>query len=71
MFTQRGAGALLAGTGAFMNSKRESIVGLAASHVLPACYALREFVTAGDMISAGMVERGERKQTAAEASKAD
>jgi putative ABC transport system substrate-binding protein len=53
MFTQRGAGALLAGTGAFMNSKRERIVGLAASHVLPSCYALREFVTAGGLMSYG------------------
>jgi putative tryptophan/tyrosine transport system substrate-binding protein len=33
---QRGAGALHVGTGAFMNSKRERIVALAARHRIPA-----------------------------------
>ena len=33
---QRGAGALLVGTGAFMETNRELIVALAARHALPA-----------------------------------
>ena len=35
-FVQRGAGALLVGGGAFMNSNRERLVALAARHALPA-----------------------------------
>ena len=38
-FVQRGAGALLVGAGAFMNSHRERLVALAARHALPASYA--------------------------------
>ena len=38
-FVQRGAGALLVGSGAFMNSHRERIVALAARHALPASYS--------------------------------
>jgi putative ABC transport system substrate-binding protein len=52
-FVQRGAGALLVGTGAFTNSNRERIVALAARHRLPASYNLREFVTAGGLMSYG------------------
>jgi putative ABC transport system substrate-binding protein len=52
-FVQRGAGALLVGTGAFTNSHRERIVALAARHALPASYALRESVTAGGLMSYG------------------
>jgi putative tryptophan/tyrosine transport system substrate-binding protein len=52
-FAQRGAGALLCGTGAFLNSNRERIVALAARHALPASYALREFVAAGGLMSYG------------------
>ena len=37
-FVQRGAGALLVGTGAFMTSHREQLVALAARHALPASY---------------------------------
>jgi putative ABC transport system substrate-binding protein len=48
---QRGAGALLAGTGAFMNSHRQRLVALAARHALPAIYALRESVAAGGLMS--------------------
>src|SRR5262249_4023573 len=50
---QRGVGALFAGTGAFLNSHRERVVALAAHHALPACYALREFATAGGLMSYG------------------
>jgi ABC-type uncharacterized transport system substrate-binding protein len=52
-FVQRGAGALLVGTGAFMNSHRERLVALAARHALPASYTLREFVVAGGLMSYG------------------
>jgi len=48
---QRGAGALLCGAGAFHNSHRERIVALAARHGVPAIYNLREFVTAGGLMS--------------------
>jgi putative ABC transport system substrate-binding protein len=50
-FVQRGAGALLAGTGAFLNSHREQIVALAARHALPASYVWREAVVAGGLMS--------------------
>jgi putative ABC transport system substrate-binding protein len=51
MFVERGAGALYAGSGAFLNSQRERVVALAARHRLPAIYALREFVAAGGPMS--------------------
>ena len=50
-FVQRGAGALLAGTGSFMFSNRDRLVALAARHALPASYALREFAVAGGLMS--------------------
>lgn len=50
---QRGAGALQAGGGAFLNSHRERIVALAARHAVPAIYPLREFVAAGGLMSYG------------------
>ena len=50
---QRGAGALLVGTGAFLNSHRERLVSLAAHHRLPASYGWREAVVAGGLMSYG------------------
>jgi ABC-type uncharacterized transport system substrate-binding protein len=50
-FVQRGASALLAGTGAFMNSHRQQLVALAARHALPAIYSLREPVADGGLMS--------------------
>jgi ABC-type uncharacterized transport system substrate-binding protein len=48
---QRGAGALLAGGGGFVYSRRERIVALAARHGIPAIYIWREAVAAGGLIS--------------------
>ncbi len=50
---QRGASALLVGSGAFLNSNRQRIVALAARHSLPALYPLREFASAGGLMSYG------------------
>jgi hypothetical protein len=52
-FPQRGVGALLIGSGAFLNSHRERIVMLAAHHRLPALCPLREYVSAGGLMSYG------------------
>jgi putative ABC transport system substrate-binding protein len=52
-FTQRGAGALLVSTGSFFHSRRERLVALAAQHRIPTIYVLREFVTAGGLMSYG------------------
>jgi putative ABC transport system substrate-binding protein len=50
---QRGAGALLSGSGGFLLSRRERFVALAAQHRIPTMYILREFVTAGGLMSYG------------------
>ena len=52
-FVQRGAGALLVGVGAFLNSNRERVVALAARHGLPAIFAQREVALAGGLASYG------------------
>ena len=52
-FIQRGAGALLVGAGAFLTSKRGSIVALAARYAVPAMYVEREGVVAGGLMSYG------------------
>jgi putative tryptophan/tyrosine transport system substrate-binding protein len=52
-FPQRGVGALLIGSGPFLNSHRERIVASAARHRLPTLYPLREFVSAGGLMSYG------------------
>ena len=52
-FVQRGAGALLVGAGPLLFSNRERTVALAARHALPAIYSLREFVTAGGLMTYG------------------
>ena len=50
-FVQHGAGALLIGSGAFTNSHRQRLVALAAQYGIPAIYGVREFVTAGGLMS--------------------
>jgi putative ABC transport system substrate-binding protein len=52
-FVERGAGALLIGTGPFMNSHRERLAALAAHYRLPAIFSLREFPAAGGLMSYG------------------
>ena len=52
-FVQRGAGAVLVGTGAFSFANRERLVVLAARHRLPASYTWREAVVAGGLMSYG------------------
>jgi putative ABC transport system substrate-binding protein len=48
---EQGAGALHAGIGAFMSSRRERVVALAARHRIPAIYNWREAVAAGGLMS--------------------
>jgi putative tryptophan/tyrosine transport system substrate-binding protein len=52
-FAQRRADALFVGTGAFLTSKRESIVALAARYAIPASYQVREAAVAGGLMSYG------------------
>jgi len=53
MLVQRGAGAVLIGSGPFLTSRRQQLVSLAASSRLPTMYSLREYVEAGGLISYG------------------
>jgi putative ABC transport system substrate-binding protein len=50
-FVQRGAGALLVGSGTFTFSRREPIIALAARHRLPASFTNREAVLGGGLLS--------------------
>ena len=47
------AGALVVGSDALFNSRRDQIVALASRHAVPAIYALREFISTGGLISYG------------------
>ena len=51
--TREGADALLVTSDAFLASRREQIVTLAARYAVPAIYGQREFVAAGGLISYG------------------
>jgi putative ABC transport system substrate-binding protein len=50
---ERGAKALLVGSGPLLTSNRERVVALAARYAIPAIYPLREFVEAGGLMSYG------------------
>jgi putative ABC transport system substrate-binding protein len=52
-FVQRGADALLCGSGPFMTAQRSQLIELAARHRLPACYHVREVVADGGLMSYG------------------
>ena len=59
---QRGVGALLVGSGGFMNSHREHVAALAARHRLPASYVWRETVEAGGFMSYGPSQSDAHRQ---------
>jgi putative tryptophan/tyrosine transport system substrate-binding protein len=52
-FVERRAGGLLVGTGPFLTSNRERVVALAARYGVPAIYPLREYASAGGVMSYG------------------
>jgi putative ABC transport system substrate-binding protein len=52
-FAQARVGALLVGSGAYLNAHRERLVALAARHAIPAIYAQREVAVAGGLMSYG------------------
>lgn len=61
-FVQRRAGALLVGSGGFMNVHRERVAALAARHALPASYVWRETVEAGGLMSYGPSQSDAHRQ---------
>lgn len=52
-FAEKRVGAVLVGSGPFFRSHKEKIVALAARHALPTSYSLREYVSAGGLMSYG------------------
>jgi putative ABC transport system substrate-binding protein len=59
---QRGAQAVLIGSGAFMNSRRRQLMALANRHALPAICPQREFAQLGGLLSYGTSQTGSYRQ---------
>jgi putative ABC transport system substrate-binding protein len=59
---ERGAGAVLIGSGAFTNSHRKQLVALAARHALPAIHFQREFAELGGLMSYGTSQKDAYRQ---------
>ena len=66
---KRGTVALLIGGDAFLNSRREQLVALAARHAVPTIYSLSEAATAGGLISYGPSRKAVYRQAGAYAGK--
>jgi len=66
---KQGMGALLIGGDAFLNSRREQLVALAARHAVPTIYSLSEAATAGGLISYGPSRKAVYQQAGAYAGK--
>ena len=62
MFVRRRVGALMVGSGAFLNAHKEILVALAARHALPSIYAQREATVAGGLMSYGASITGAYRQ---------
>lgn len=52
-FAQQQVGAVIGTSDPFLVSRREQIVGLAARHRMPGIYSVREYATAGGLMSYG------------------
>jgi putative ABC transport system substrate-binding protein len=61
-FAERRAGALLVGSGGFLNSHRDKLAALAARHAIPAIYAQREAAVTGGLMSYGASISGAYRQ---------
>jgi putative ABC transport system substrate-binding protein len=59
---QHGAGALLVGSGGFMNAHRQRVIALAARHGLPASYVWRDSAEAGGLMSYGPSQSDAHRQ---------
>jgi len=54
-FVERRAGALMVGASPSFNDRRDRLIALSARYGLPTIYEVREFVTAGGLMSSGMI----------------